>query len=185
MIEWTAEEIAKRSTEEIQSLRDNAAKRGKQGIVDLCESELARRKPASKQSKAKNVAHEERLGHYVSEFHFVCPGELGITKNQDGSIWSGTWVVAEAHAEAAREHGSLIALHSAKAELSYLQGTIKDWRKTAREPKYSGDQLVKTDFGIDFLFEPTSGPMPWKGEATGEKGYAWAPVPPAQAASEI
>jgi hypothetical protein len=122
---------------------------------------------------------EDRTGYYVSEFHFVCPNELGVTRHVDGLIRSGTWVVAEANVELARRHGSTIALHASRADFSYLQGTIKAWEKRPREPRYTEDQLVKTEFGIDFLFEPTDLSLPWAGEGAGEKGYAWAPIPEA------
>ena len=177
MIKWTTEEIAKRSTEEVKLLRHNAAKLGKQEIVDLCDAELSRRKPAPIKRARLAGADEDRAGHYVSEFHFVCPNELGVTRNQDGSIWTGTWVVATANAEAALKYGSHVALHATKAEQSYLQGSIKGWRKSPRESRYAEDQLVKTEFGIDFLLEPTHSPMMWKGEGAGEKGYAWTPIP--------
>jgi hypothetical protein len=29
----------------------------------------------------------------VIGFHFVCPGEKGVTPNGDGTVWTGTWVV--------------------------------------------------------------------------------------------
>jgi hypothetical protein len=178
MVEWPAEKIAQLKTlEEVKSLRDNAAKRGNQTIVDLCEADLIRRKPPRIRTLRPEGADESRAGHYVSEFHFVCPNELGVTRNQDGSIRTGTWVVAAANAEAAQKYGSFVALHTTKAEPSYLQGVIKSWQKRPRESKYADGQLVKTEFGLDFLFEPSNNPLPWKGEGSGEKGYAWAPIP--------
>jgi len=86
-------------------------------------------------------------------------------------------VVAVANAKAAEKYGSFVALHATRGELSYLQGIIKGWQKKPRERKYSGDQLTKTKFGIEFTFEPTNNPLMWQGEATGEKGYAWSPIP--------
>ena len=178
MIEWTAEKIAQLETiEKVKSLRDNASKRGNQAIVELCEADLLRRDPPRLKQQRPEGTDENRAGHYVSEFHFVCPNELDVIRNSDGSIRSGTWVVAETHAEAAQTYGSLIALHASRAEPSYLQGTIKAWEKRPRAPKYADGQLVKTEFGIDFLFEPTNYPTQWVGEGAGEKGYAWAPIP--------
>jgi hypothetical protein len=177
MIEWTTEKIAKESDKGVKSLRNNAAKLGNQEVVTLCDAELIRRKPAPIKRERPEGADETRIGQYVSEFHFVCPNELGVTRNQDGSIWTGTWVVATANAKAGEKFSSLVALHTTKAELSYLQGTIKAWRKMPREPRYAEDQLVKTNFGIDFLFDPVNTPIPWKGEGSGEKGYAWLPIP--------
>ena len=80
-----------------------------------------------------------RNDQYVSEFHFICPSELAVTRNQDGTIWTGTWVVAEEHAERSAKYGSLVSLHSSKAEPSYLQGTVVAWRKSARKQRYSGE----------------------------------------------
>jgi hypothetical protein len=174
-IEWTSDEIAKRSTEDLQSLRKNADRLGRQEIVALCDAELSSRKP-TREKRPKRIG-ESRAGQYVTEFHFVCPKEQGITKTHNGQIWTGTWVVDPAHAKTAEDYGSLVALHTSRAEPSYLQGAIKAWRKSPREPRYSDTQLTKTESGIDFLFEPTTNPVPWVGEATGEKGYAWAPIP--------
>jgi hypothetical protein len=176
MIEWTKENIAARSTGEIESLRDNAAKRGRQDIVQLCDEELMRRKPVRVRKVSKGF-NEDRAGQYVSEFHFVCPDELDVVRTEGGTIWTGTWVVAEKHAENAVRYSALVSLHSSKAELSYLQGTVTGWRKSPREARYSGEQLTQTKEGIDFLFQPSNVPLPWKGTATGEKGYAWAPLP--------
>jgi hypothetical protein len=181
MIEWTAEKIAQLKTvEEVKSLRDNAAKRGIVKLVDLCEADLRLRKPPQVRRARPEDVEELRTGQYVSEFHFVCPNESEVTKNQDGSIRTGTWVVAAANAEAAVKYGSLVALHVTKAEQSYVQGTVKAWTKQPREPKNAEGELVKTEFGIEFLIEPTNNTLPWKGDGAGEKGYAWAPIPEAK-----
>jgi hypothetical protein len=172
MVEWTIEKIAALSNKNIDTLRENAVKRGRQDILDLCNEELARRKPIRTRKVSANTP-EDHAGQYVSEFHFVCPNELGITRNQDGTIWTGTWVVAEEHAENAITHGALVSLHSSRAEPSYLQGPIKAWRKSPRQLQYSGEQTTQIKEGIDFLFQLSKLPLPWKGDATGEKGYAW------------
>src|SRR5882762_4142467 len=155
MINWTAEKIAQlKSIDDVKSLRDNAAKRGSQDIVALCEVDLLRRNPPRIKQPRLEGQNETRAGYYVSEFHFVCPNELGVTRHADGRIRSGTWVVAEANAETGLKYGSIVALHASKAEPSYLQGTLRAWEKRPRESKYAEDQVVKTEFGIDFLFEP-------------------------------
>jgi hypothetical protein len=177
MIEWTKEEIEKRTSDEVKALRDNAARRGNQQIVELCEAELVRRKPVRVKTTRPEIPDENRDGYYVSEFHFVCPNELAVRRNPDGSIWTGTWVVAAAKAEAGQKYNSLVALHTTKANPSYLQGTIKDWKKMPREARYADGQMVRTEFGIDFLIEPTHTPVPWKGDGAGEKGYAWDLIP--------
>jgi hypothetical protein len=175
VVDWNEDKVSALEAEQVKSLRENAARLGQQKIVELCDIELKKRKPAKLlKSSAINETHS---GQYVSEFHFVCPGELGVTTNPDGTKWSGTWVVAEDNAEAAEKFGSIVALHTTKAERSYLQGVVKGWRKSAREPKYSGDQVVKIEFGVDFLLEPSINPLPWRGDATGEKGYGWSNIP--------
>lgn len=173
MAQWTREQIATLSTDQIETLRENATRLARQEIVDLCGEELSSRRPIR---VAKNTVSDSahHRGQYVSEFHFVCPSELGVSRNQDGTIWTGTWVVAEEHAERAARYGAFVALHSSRAEPSYLQGMVKAWRKSRRQPRYSGEKQTQVDEGIDFLFEPSGFPLPWKGDATGEKGYAWA-----------
>lgn len=178
MIEWSAEKIANLKTvDEIKSLKANATKRAEDTVVEMCEAELRRRNPVKPKRPAKEKSAEDRTGQYVQEFHFVCPNESEVKKDAAGLIRSGTWVVAEANAEAAVKYGSLIALHTARAEPSYLQGTIRGWNKQARQPRNADGELVGHEFGIEFQFEPTSSPLPWKGDASAEKGYAWAPIP--------
>ncbi|WP_213249875.1 DUF4238 domain-containing protein [Bradyrhizobium sp. sBnM-33] len=64
------------------------------------------------------------------------------------------------------------------SEQSYLQGEIRGWRKSPRQKEYVEGQVAKTAFGIDFQFRPNGNPVPWRGDATGEKGYRWAELPP-------
>jgi hypothetical protein len=175
-IAWTVEKIAGKSTDEIKTLRENAIKHAAHDVLSLCDDELARREPPRVKQPRPEGPREDRAGHFVSEFHFVCPNELGVTRQADGLVRSGTWVVAEANAELALRNGSIVALHSSKTEPSYLQGVIKAWEKRPREPRYAEDQLVKTEFGIDFLFKPNDLALPWVGEGAGEKGYAWTPI---------
>jgi hypothetical protein len=114
-----------------------------------------------------------RSGQFVSCFHFVCPEEKEVTRNQDGTIWSGTWVVSEENAEMSLRHGGHVALHASRAEPSYLRGLIRGWRKSQRKGEYADGVPVKTQYGIDFLLEPTNEQLSWVGDATGEKGYEW------------
>jgi hypothetical protein len=176
MVGWTKEKLSELSSDELESLSENAKRLQKQDIVDLCNDELANRAPVRKGKRA-GIGGEDHTGEYVAEFHFVCPNELGVTRNPDGTVWTGTWVVAEEHAEAAVTYGSYVALHSSKADPSYLHGVVKHWRKSDRERRYTGDQITQTRSGIDFLFQPSEVPLEWRGDATGEKGYAWAPLP--------
>lgn len=107
----------------------------------------------------------------VLGFHFVCPKEVGVEKNADGTAWTGIWVVSSAHAARAPKVGAYVALHAAKAELSYMQGMIKDWRSRERNRLNVFGQEAKTRSGVDFLFEPDNQPRPWRGGGSGEKGY--------------
>ncbi|MBV9461278.1 MAG: hypothetical protein JO141_27715 [Bradyrhizobium sp.] len=156
MITWTPEEIAKRTTDQIKTIKENAARQNRSDIVALCDAELEARRPARPARTASAGEREANAGKYVSEFHFVCPNELGVTRNSDGSVWTGTWVVAEENARNAEAHGAVVALHTSKAEPSYLQGVVKAWRKSLREKRYAEEQLVKTcPASISCLFQTT------------------------------
>jgi len=161
---WTAEKIAGLGVDQVKDLRGNAAKRGAQGIVDLCDAELVRRR-ARRRTKRSNSSKQIHNGETVHGFHFVCPTEKGITRNQDGTIWTGTWVVDKNHAKRAAKIGAYVALHVAKCQPSYLQGFVRDWRGQEREPTYADGRLVKTKFGIDFLIELTT--SLWNGTGMG------------------
>jgi hypothetical protein len=100
MANWTKEKLSEHSNDEIESLRNNAIRLHKPDIVDLCNEELASRAPVRK-NKVSGDIREDHTGQYVAEFHFVCPNELGVMRNSDGTIWTGTWVVDEDHAKAA------------------------------------------------------------------------------------
>ena len=111
------------------------------------------------------------------KIHFVCPDELGVTRQADGTIKTGTWVVAVSVVKDAEKYGSVVALHSSRSEPSYLQGEILGWEVRPRDSKYTGDELNKTREGIEFIVRPTDVSLPWQGDATGEKGYRWSPIP--------
>lgn len=168
-LEWTAEKIAALTTQQIKDLKINAEKKGAAVVLALCDDELTRRKPAPKRSTKLH----SRKGHYVSCFHFICPKENEVIRNSGGTIWSGTWVVSEENAETSLRYGGKVALHTSKAEPSYLQGVIKGWRKSPRKNEYADGIKVKTSHGIDFLLEPFNQQLLWVGDATGEKGYDW------------
>jgi hypothetical protein len=171
MTDWTAEKIAQLSTDQIKSLLNNAMKSDAKAIIEGCENELKKRKPQrSSQIPRKPVSRD---GDDVIGFHFVCPAEKGITRNADGTIWTGTWVVDKKHAARAVEVRAYVALHASKSEPSYLQGIVKDWRRTGRQREYADGRPVQIEEGIDFLLEPTEQPHIWHGDGTGEKGYLW------------
>jgi hypothetical protein len=174
MIDWTVEQIAALPTDRVKILRENASRLGETLVLTLCDAELSRRAPRrEKTPRITNVTAESRHGQNVVGFHFVCPQEKGVTRNSDGTVWTGTWVVDKMHAERAARIGAYVALHTAKSELSYLQGVVKDWRKMEREQEYADGRPVKIEFGVDFLLELTDEPYDWKGDGSGEKGYVW------------
>lgn len=173
MVEWTKETISQLPKPKIETLRENALRGGHQAIADLCVEVLLELQPAR---SSKGSSNEDRQGYYVSEFHFICPNELGVIRDADGSIWTGTWVVAERHLNHALQYNSLVCLHSAKAEPSYLQGVVKGWRKSPRDKKYTGPNETQINEGIDFLIDLSDVHLPWVGDGTGEKGYAWKPL---------
>jgi hypothetical protein len=170
MVDWTAERIAEMSREDVKTLRQNAVRLGNDVVVALCDAALSESSPARPRSKTSGSTSKSET---VRGFHSVCPQETGVTLNSDGTVWTGTWVVDPRHAERGSRIGAYVALHTTKSEPSYLQGTIKDWRRSPRERQYSDVRPAKTRFGIDFLLELTSSPYEWQGDGSGEKGYAY------------
>ena len=176
MANWDSEKISALSDDELSSLAANAVRLKNQTIIDLSKAETEKR-DANRAPRRISRTLTTKKGKYVSEFHFVCPRELGTTRNSDGTFWSGTWVVAEDNARGAAKHASIVALHVSKSEHSYLQGMVLDWRKSPRDPHYNGELETKIDEGIDFLLRPTDRPVKWFGDGSGEKGYRWEFVP--------
>jgi hypothetical protein len=167
---WTPERIAELSIEDVKKLRENAKKLASSQVVDLCDADIARRAPLRSKLPPTRATSESRFGQVVAGFHFVCDKGKGVSNNPDGTIWTGTWVVDQAHAERGEKIAAYVALHTTKAEPSYLQGIIRGWRKTMREQQYAEGRPVKIESGIDFLLEPTTEPYQWEGDGAGEKG---------------
>ena len=165
MIHWTTDRIAQLPIEGVMTLRENADRLGVTPLVELCDADLAKRTPARK------LPRGPRHDLVVVGFHFVCPKKQKVTKNEDGTITSGTWAVAAYHAERAAKIRAYVALHEKKSEPSYLQGVIKDWKPASR---LDGDEPKAIETGVDFIFEPDDEPRDWVGDQSGEKGYAWA-----------
>ena len=171
--EWTAERVLALPIEEIKILRQNAIRYRNDAVASLCDEAMGKHANSRKASRVKTVSTKSSDESVVG-FHFVCPGERGVTLNNDGTVWTGTWVVDTKHAETGSKIGSYVALHRAKSEPSYLQGILKDWRKAPRDSEYAEGQKVKIESGVDFLLELTPDPYAWGGDGTGEKGYVWA-----------
>jgi hypothetical protein len=96
----------------------------------------------------------------------------GVLLNSDGTLWIGTWVVAQEHAIKGERISAYMALHEKKSKMPYRQGLIIGWRSGQRD-RQSANAPVQTEEGIEFLVEPTSKSYCWIGDGTGEKGYLW------------
>jgi hypothetical protein len=165
---WTAEKLAEKSLEDVKSVRENALKKGEIQLVELCDADLARRRP----QKVKMQKVSEKNGSRVIHgFHFVCHAEHEVANNPDGTVTTGTWVVKPARVGPAVKIGAYVALHEAKSKASYLQGIIRSWREQPRQAKYGSSEDAKTKFGIEFVLEPSDQPLPWRGDGAGERGY--------------
>ncbi|MGY4465895.1 hypothetical protein ACVWWK_001577 [Bradyrhizobium sp. LB9.1b] len=162
---WSTEKLSILPSDKLRNVRDNAISRGNAELLLLCEAELARRK------SSKNVAVvRSSIASPVKGYHLVCRREHGVVFNEDGSFWSGSWVIAKSQVERSERVGAYVALHERQSELSYLQGVIKGWRIAPRAPTYA-DQERQTSQGVEFLLEPTSTPLAWRGNGTIEKSY--------------
>jgi hypothetical protein len=112
----------------------------------------------------------------VTGYHFVCERGRGVTEIGDGRFWSGSWVVAESKVRKSVERGAYLALHEAKGEVSYRQGTIVDYRRSPRDmvPESETGASSQIEEGIEFLVQEADLPYTWVGGGSGEKGYRWA-----------
>ncbi|MDH4992037.1 hypothetical protein QEZ48_14545 [Aquamicrobium lusatiense] len=164
---FTPEKLSTWDTAKLRTLHDNAVRQGASDLVEMCERELVHRKP----QKAPRLGQDENSENsVVSEYHFVCAKDRGVIGAGPGKFWSGAWVVAETNVKKSIEYGAYLALHETKAETSYRQGKILDYRRGVR------DMVDKQNEGIEFLIEETSHPLEWQGGGSGEKGYKWEPL---------
>jgi hypothetical protein len=164
---WTPEKLAALDSVRLAQLRANALARSHPEVAQLCEDEVARRR-ASKPVRGRKQPSAAQQGT-VRGYHFVCQNDRGVALNSDGTFWSGSWVVAEAHAEKSLSAGAYLALHSSRTEPSYGQGQIIGFRTAPRS------MIAKHNEGIEFHVRPESSPYAWTGDGTGEKGYNWGP----------
>ena len=171
---WTPETLAAKSDVEIKTVRENAAKKEAHDVVALCDSELAKR-ATTRHPRNQKAKKTPRNDDTVVGYHFVCrPEEKGVSRNEDGTAWSGTWVVSSENAERSLRAGAYVALHLSHAQPSYLKGTIKAWRRSKREDEYAEGQEVKTPFGTDFLLELAGDQVEWQDKGTVERSYVYA-----------
>jgi hypothetical protein len=110
--EWTIERILVLPIEKIRILRENAIRYGNDVVASLCSEAIAKHADSGKAPRLKTVS-AKGLNNVVVGFHFVCPSERGVTLNDDGTVWTGTWVVDTQHAETGSKIGSYVALHRA------------------------------------------------------------------------
>jgi hypothetical protein len=160
---YTPEKLSGWDTLKLRTLRENALARGATDVVEMCDRELEARKPA----RASRESAEHSHNSYVSEYHFVCAKDRGVLAAGPGRFWSGAWIVDEANVKKSIEFGAHLALHETKAEPSYRQGKVIDYRRGAR------DMIDKDNEGIEFLVEETDQSFKWQGGGSGEKGYKW------------
>ena len=162
---YTPEQLSTWDLPKLNTLRLNALKHEAPDLVEMCDNELAKRAPARPRQK---LATSEQTGDdYVSEYHFVCSKGRGVTEDKDGRFWSGSWAVSEDRVQQSIKYGASLALHESKAELSYRQGHILNYRRAPRS------MVDKDNDGIEFLLEEASAGQPWVGSGAGEKGYRW------------
>jgi hypothetical protein len=161
---YTPEKLSGWDTAKLRTLCENAVRQGANDLVAMCEYELALRKP---HARVRLAQEEHSENSFVSEYHFVCAKDRGVIGSGPGRFWSGAWVVAEANVKRSIECGAYLALHETKAEVSYRQGKILDYRIGTR------DMIDKQNHGIEFLIEETGIPLEWSGGGSGEKGYKW------------
>jgi hypothetical protein len=162
---WSAEKLKDRTLKEVEQIRENAAKRSVLELVDLCDAELATRVRPQRVTRRQSTQISET--DVVTGYHFVCQANRGVEANEDGTFWSGSWIVAEQNVRKSLKYGAYIALHNSKSELSYRQGRLIDYRKSARS------MVSKNEEGIEFKIQPEEDPYEWVGNGAGEKGYKW------------
>jgi len=159
---WTAEKLAALDLKRLKIVKENAERKGAIDLVAKCDEEI-RSRPSSHFSASPKL--KSQAGDIVLEYHFDCRNDRGVTLNPDGTFWSASWVVAEDVVETSMRYGAILALHNSRRELSYRQGTIKDYRLV----NYDQEGEIKSR--IDLLVSSEATSLPWAGRATGEKGY--------------
>jgi hypothetical protein len=162
---WTPERLKALARNQLEQLRDNAKRLSNPELLATCEAELASRATPIRTPRIPSSRTSET--DVVIGYHFVCQADRGVEVNDDGTFWSGSWVVSEQNVQNSLKYGAYLALHSSKAELPYRQGNIIDYRKTSRS------MISKNEDGIEFKVQAGSAPYEWIGSGAGEKGYKW------------
>jgi hypothetical protein len=170
---WTPEKLAAKAKKEVEVIRENALKKGVDDLVKLCDLDLAARRPVRNPRVASaGTAHSNN--EFVEGYHFVCQRDRGVTDQGNGRFWTGSWVVAEDNVQKSLKYSSYLALHESKSDLSYRQGRVLDYRRSARDMLADkNDGEAKVEEGIEFLVQESPTPYAWQGGGSGEKGYKW------------
>lgn len=163
---WTPERLAKLALKELRSLHDNALRKNAIEVVSLCEQELACR-ASIKTSRAPTERIKSDKGSIVIGYHFVCKNSKGVIDNNNGTFWTGSWVVARKNVDESIRYGAYVALHESKDKPSYRQGQILEYRLRER------DMVDRDNIGIEFKIAEDDKPRLWVGDGSAEKGYNW------------
>ena len=163
---FSADEIKTWSVKKLEDFHARSERLKRPDLRATIEAELASR--AERATRESVARPQRRTGKVVTEYHFVCANNRGVTTDADGTFRTGSWVVAEDRVKASLAHGAIVALHGSRGEPSYRQGELIGYRFTQR------DMIDKDNIGIEFHVRPsTLGPLMWVGDATGEKGYRY------------
>ena len=165
---WSLERLASLDKIQIKSLINNANRLKNSSLVQLCEQELLARVPLKRVRETNKES--EIIADFVAGYHFVCGGRRGVIDNEDGTFWTGSWVVARDNVDKSIKFGAYVALHEVKNELSYLQGDIIGYRLRER------DMVDKENVGIEFHCHKSAIGLMWNGGGSGEKGYLWGSI---------
>jgi hypothetical protein len=161
---WTPEKLSALDLSKLKNVQENALRNAVPDLLDMCASEIASRKKVTPSRHSISPAKAES-GDIVTEYHFVCRNDRGVTFNPDGTFWSTSWVVADDVIKKSLRFGARFALHNSKQEPSYRQGLIKDYRRI--QDFADG----KVESRVDFLVLSEPQPLEWAGSGAGEKGY--------------
>lgn len=179
---FTPEVLRTFDKKKVETIRDNAMRLGADDLAEMCELDLAERKPAIGASRSSstsrtasrsparltNASSPSRANMVVSGFHFVCERDHGVIDLGDGRFWSGSWVIPEANVDQSLSAGAYLALHVSKTQPSYRQGKIVGYRKAS-------DDSENPD-AVEFLVNAAPKSRAWVGAGSGENGLKWAKV---------
>jgi hypothetical protein len=174
---YTPEKLAAKLRKEVEAIRKNAVRLGATDLVSMCDEDLKLRTPI--QTGKTQHPQSEHLGtDVVTGYHFVCARDRGVSPAEPGRFWSGSWVVAESNVRKSLKYDSYLALHETKADVSYRQGKILNYRRSPRDmlPTDAPGAGSRREEGIEFLVQETNEPYAWVGTGAGEKGYRWTKI---------